>query len=355
MPGQPIPENNFNTLDFLAYGGYASFTGVQAGVLKPWPSNIPAPQRVCATPTIQGAPYSVATGTSINLSGSVTANASTPLQLSWTAGTAAAGTNLNGALTNATTSTPTFNAAGLAAGTYFLTFSTFNICGVASAATTITVVAAAPPPTINPISTQLVNVNTPVTIIASSNSLPAPTFAWTQTGGPVNPIPGFTTAVVAPTPPATAASRATFTPATAGTYTFSVTATNGGGTSNPVTVTITVNPAVTTNIVVTPAEYRIGKQRLVLTATTSDLVATSMVLQPYKLDNGTTFNPSGATFTNTGAGIWTLTLVGVPPPACRNNPAQYVTPCTQTPLLVTSTSPAGNGTSPFTAIDRIRA
>ncbi len=127
------------------------------------------------------------------------------------------------------------------------------------------------------------------------------------------------------------------------------------------TVTIVVTAATTTNIVVTPAEYRIGKQRLVLTATTTDLAVTSMVLQPYKLDNGTTFNPAslGASFTNGGGGVWTLTVVGAPPPACRNNPAQYVTPCTQTPLVVTSTSPplpagAGNGTSPPTALDRIR-
>ena len=87
MPGQPIPENNFNTLDFLTFGGYTSFTGVQAGTLFPWPSNVPAPTRVCATPTIIGGPYSVANGSSIVLSGAVNADASTPLQLSWTAGT----------------------------------------------------------------------------------------------------------------------------------------------------------------------------------------------------------------------------------------------------------------------------
>ena len=69
VPGQPIPENNFGTLDFLTFGGYASFTGIQAGVLNPWPSNVPAPTRVCATPTIIGGPYQVANGGSIVLSG----------------------------------------------------------------------------------------------------------------------------------------------------------------------------------------------------------------------------------------------------------------------------------------------
>ena len=43
VPGTPIPENNFNTIPFLAFGGYQSLTGVQAGVLDPWPSNVPAP------------------------------------------------------------------------------------------------------------------------------------------------------------------------------------------------------------------------------------------------------------------------------------------------------------------------
>ncbi len=146
VPGQPIPENNFNTLDFLAYGGYQSFTGVQAGVLNPWPSNVPAPQRVCATPTIHGGPYSVANWHKHQPVGQCHRQRIDAAPVVMDGGTVAGGTNLNGALTNATTSTPTFNAAGLAAGTYFLTFSTFNICGVASATTTITVVAAAPTP-----------------------------------------------------------------------------------------------------------------------------------------------------------------------------------------------------------------
>ena len=78
VPGTPIPENNFNTIPFLAYGGYQSLTGVQAGVLDPWPSNVPAPAFVCATPTINGAPYTVANGGSLKLSGSVTAERDHP-------------------------------------------------------------------------------------------------------------------------------------------------------------------------------------------------------------------------------------------------------------------------------------
>lgn len=39
IPGTPIVENNFNALDFLAKGGYASSAGTLVGQLTPWPSN----------------------------------------------------------------------------------------------------------------------------------------------------------------------------------------------------------------------------------------------------------------------------------------------------------------------------
>jgi hypothetical protein len=279
----------------------------------------------------------------------VNADATTPVTLLWTAGTTAGGTNLNGALTNANTTAPTFNATGLAAATYFLRFTATNICGAAFVDTTITV-QPAPVPTINPIAAQTVNVNTLVTMNASSASLPAPTFNWVQVanGAPV---------VVLNTTGLADGSRATFTPAVAGTYLFDVTATNANGTSSPTRVTITVTAVVAeTQNITLATEYRTGKQRLIITATTTDLTVTSMILQPYLLDNGTTFNPAslGASFTNTGGGIWTITIVGAQPPACNNNPANYVTPCSQSPLKVKSTGGVTPGTSPFTALQRIR-
>jgi hypothetical protein len=357
VPGQPIPENNFNTIDFLAYGGYASFSGVKVGVLNPWPSNVIPSARVCATPTFNGAPYSVANGGSISLSGSVNANASSPVNLSWTAGTTVGGTDLNAALTNATTTTPTFSAIGLAAGVYNLRFTATNVCGAASVDTTITV-QAAPPPTVNAIQNQTVTLGSaaasPVTIVATSASLPAPTFAWTQTSGAAV---AFTQTPTAAT--ATATSTIRFTPAAAGVYSFSVTATNANGTSPAVFVNITVTAATPTNVVLTPAEYRIGKQRLVLTATTTDVAnVTSMVLQPYLTETGTTFDPASlgaAALTNTGGGIFTLTAVGVPKPAC-NLGGTYATPCAQRPLIVKSFNNLNQliGTSAPTALDRIR-
>ena len=184
VPGTPIPENNFNTIPFLAFGGYQSLSGVQAGVLDPWPSNVPAPAFVCATPTINGAPYTVANGGSLKLSGSVTANATTPLTLQWTAGTTPGGTDLNGALTGATTTTPTFSASGLAPKAYYLSLIADNPCGTATASTTITV-QTAPAPAINPIQAQTITAGSSFTITATSPSNPTPRWSWSQVGGPV--------------------------------------------------------------------------------------------------------------------------------------------------------------------------
>jgi hypothetical protein len=354
VPGTPIVENNFNTIGFLANGGYTSAAGTQVGQLNPWPSSVTPPPQVCAVPTIIGSPYSVANGGSITLSGSVNADATAPITLLWTAGTTAGGTDLNGALTNAASTTPSFNATGLAAGTYFLTFTATNACGGHSAAGTIAV-QAAPPPTVNPIQNQTVTAGLPVTVVASSASLPAPRWTWTQTAGPVNPV-AFNQTPTAAT--ASASSQITFTPTVAGTYTFSVTATNTNGTSQPTPVTITVTATVPANIVVTPAEYRIGKQRLVLTATTPDLATTSVTLLPYLTETGTTFDPAtlgASAFTVTGGpGVWTLTAVGAPKPACNLGGA-YATPCAQRPLTVKAfINGVVSGTSAPTALDRIR-
>ncbi len=355
VPGSPVPENNFNSIPFLAYGGYSSLTGVQAGVLSPWPSSVAAPAVVCAVPTINGAPYSVANGGTIPLSGSVTAGASTPVTLRWTAGTSAGGTNLGGALTGAGTTTPTFNATGLAAGTYHLTFTVSNACGVASAATTI-VVQAAPKPTIAPIQNQTVTAGNLVTLTASSSSLPAPTWVLSQTSGPTNPALSQTPSAAT----ATGTSQLKFTPTVAGTYTFGVTATNANGTSPATSVTVTVTASVPTNVTLTPVEYRTSKQRLIVTATSTDTTVSSMVLLPYLTESGTMFDPAtlGAanlTVSLVAPGSFTVTAVGAPAPAC-NLGGVYATPCAQAPLTVKSLNTAGAviGTSAPSRLDKIR-
>ena len=356
VPGTAVPEANFNTINFLAYGGYQSITGVQAGVLNPWPSSFAPAALVCAGATLNGAPYSVANGGSIQLSGSVTAGATTPVKVQWIAGTSLHGTNLNGALTGASTTTPIFNALGLVAGTYFLDFAAANPCGVSTTSSTI-VVQAAPPPTINAIQNQNVTAGNPVTINASSASLPAPTWAWLQTGGPANPIITQTPSAAT----ASATSSIAFTPTIAGIYTYSVTATNANGTSPATTVTVSVTASVPTNITFGGTlEYRISKQRLVMTATSTDPTITGMTLMPYLTDSGTIFDPAtlGASLTISlvTPGTWTITAVGAPKPAC-NLVATYATPCSQTPITVKAwfNVPTNYvGTSGPTAMQKIR-
>jgi hypothetical protein len=353
VPGTAIPENNFNTIPFLAAGGYASGTGVIAGVLNPWPSNVIPNAPVCATATLNGAPYSVANGASVQLSGSITAGATTPVTVNWTAGTTPGGTDLNGALTGATTTTPTFNATGLAAGTYNVTFSASNPCGTSTVSTTVTV-AGAPAPTVNAIQNQTVTAGTPVTINAVSPSLPAPTWTWAVTSGPINPV-----TTQAPSPAtASGTSSLSFNPTSAGTYTVTVKATNANGSSGTSTVTITATPSVPANVTLNNV-YRTTKQRLVITATSTDLTVASMKLQPYQTEAGTTFDPttlgSNLTVSLIAPGSFTITLVGAPAPAC-NLGGVYATPCSQAPLTVKSLNAAGTviGTSLASKLTTIR-
>jgi predicted phage tail protein len=297
----------------------------------------------------------VANGGSIQLSGSVNANATTPVTLAWTAGTVQGGTDLNGALTNANTTSPTFNATGLAAGSYNVRLTATNVAGLSSVDTTITV-QPAPPPAINPIVAQTVNANTLVTMLATSNSLPAPTsFTWTQVNNGASVV-ALTTTTPASVLPITLSSQATFTPAATGTYLFDVVAKRGLVSSSPTRVTITVNAAVTQNIAITTAEYRTSNQRLVLAVTVPDLRVTSVILKPYLTEAGTMFDPAtlgASNFTNAGGGLWNLTIVTAQRPACNLGGA-YATPCSQRPLTVISTGGVTPGTSPATGLTRIR-
>jgi hypothetical protein len=356
VPGTAIPENNFNTIPFLAYGGYATVTGIQVGVLNPWPSNVAPSPVVCATPVING-PFTVANGGTVQLSGGVTAGATTPVTLQWTAGTTAGGVNLNGALTGATTTTPTFNATGVN-GTVFLTLTANNVCGTATASSTI-VITQAPPPTINPIQNQTVTAGATVTIAASSSSLPTPTWVWTNTGRPVNAVvPNVVQTPAAGTAGANSSIQFVTDATHPGTYTFTVQATNVNGSSALVAVNVTTTASVPTNITLTPLEYRTSKQRFIITATSTDPTLTSMTLLPYQTETGTTFDPAtlGANLTVSlvTPGSFTLTLVGAPPPAC-NLGGVYATPCAQKPITVKGVrNGVVVGTSAPTALDRIR-
>jgi hypothetical protein len=141
--------------------------------------------------------------------------------------------------------------------------------------------------------------------------------------------------------------------------TLTITARNAAGVfSAPVTTTVTVIPLPDAISVTGQLEqYRINNRRLVLNATSS-VVSPNVVLklQPYVTTTGTTYNPDpaaggvGNTFTNTGAGIYTLTLNGVPEPAC-GNPNGNVAPCPTKPLDVKSNL---NGDSGGFALTDIR-
>ena len=125
-------------------------------------------------------------------------------------------------------------------------------------------------------------------------------------------------------------------------------------------VNVTVTASLPTNITLTPVEYRTSKQRLVITATSTDTTITSMTLMPYLTETGVVFDPAslGANLTVSLAapGSFTITLVGAPRPACNLGGA-YATPCVQTPITVKAvrTGTAGFvGTSAPTALDKIR-
>jgi hypothetical protein len=361
VPGTAVPENNFNAVPFLANGGYQSITGTLVGILNPWPSNVKPAPLVCPNPglAINGAPYAVPSGGSVQLSGSLPAGISLPVSIQWTAGTLAGGIDLNANLTGATTTTPTFNAAGLAAGTYNITLTAGNLCGTASVATTITV-NAAPVPTIKPIQDVNVVAGTPVVITATSTANPAPT--WTWTAALSNPVPTPALTQIPSAASANANSTITFNPTTAGVYKFTVSATNANGTSAPTTVTVNVAASVPTNISFgATLEYRVAKQRLVMTATSTDPTITGMTLLPYLTESGTIFDPAvlgtNLTISLVTPGAYTITLVGAPKPAC-NLGGTYATPCSQFPITVkaTKTGVVGFvGTSGATALQKIRA
>jgi hypothetical protein len=96
-------------------------------------------------------------------------------------------------------------------------------------------------------------------------------------------------------------------------------------------------------VAITTAEYRTGKQRLILTATSS-IVSPNVTLRllPYLTTTGATFDPAGLgdILTNGGGGLYTMTLVGAPQPAAG-------------PVL--SVRSNLGSTSPGHALDRVRA
>jgi hypothetical protein len=183
------------------------------------------------------------------------------------------------------------------------------------------------------------------------------TFTVTQTSGPaISPSP----LAVTQNPPSGATATFLETLAlgqTSVTFNFSIVATNTAGVSSaPDLTSVTVNPQ-PDGVAITSAEYRTGLQRLIINATSTVISPNvNLTLQPYAIEGGGTYNPDPAAggvgnhFTNNGGGLYLITLVGAPRPACRNA-LPYATPCTARPIIVFSSL---GGTSGPNALTRIR-
>jgi len=336
VPGAPIVPNNFDTMPFLACGGATLSDGSIAGSLAPWPG---ATVPVCANAPIApvasaGAALTVAAGATVTLAG--TASGTAPLTFSWvqTAGPSVV-------LSSPAIATPSFVAPVVTTTTQLgFQLTVTNAVGSSTSSVTVTVNASTAP-TINHVPARTVVSGTAVSLTATCSDPGglSCTFTWTQTAGaPVvlspNPITAATVSFQVQLP---AASPAT-------TLQFSIVATNAAGVASaPDTTSVTIT-APADVVTITNADYRAAKQRLDLTATSSVVSPTlDLLLQPYVTTSGARFDPAGLgnLFTNAGGGNYTITLLGVPPPA--SPPA--------TPLTARST--AGGVSAPH-GLDRIR-
>lgn len=376
VPGAPIVENNFNSIPFLACGGYTSSgipggAGTLVGILNPWPSNIApntsscvglvtAPSNVVAT----ASPSSVISGTGTLVTLNATAAGTLPLSFAWTQ----APTDVpEVVLTNPNTATATFTTPVVAANTTLhFTVTVTNSAGSASGVTSVSV--AVDIPIVNHVAPQTVFSGTPVTMIITGNDpagLPL-TFAVTQTAGPAPDPPGL---VLTQNPPSGATLNFTYTlpiGAPAATLNFSIVATNTAGASSaPEFTSVTVNP-LPDSLSITNAEYRTAKQRLIVNVTDATVnPAINVFLNPYRCEvnappctpqaNGTwMYNPDpaaggvGNVFTFAPGGLYTIDVTGAPKPAC-NLGGTYATPCGVASISVRS-SQGGTASSVLTKI-----
>jgi hypothetical protein len=359
LPGMaPIPENNFNTMPFLAAGGYTSAAGTIVGQLNPWPSNVTVIQQCTVLPTANAGPgYTVPSGGTVTLAGS--GSAPDPiLTYSWAV--------TLGVLSNPTIPNPVYTAPLVGAQTGDTATLTVTTCAGASAPNSA-------PITINASTAPTVNAIAPVSVFSGANGLISPitgsdpnvppltplTFNATQ--NPAGTLTPFTVNQLPPTG-ASISFTAPVLPAnqlTPTVVTVNVTATNTANlTSAQQPTTVTVNP-VPDAIQVASAEYRTSLKRLIITVNDANPFVT-LKLQSYVTTTGTTYNPDpaaggvGNVFTNNNNGTYSLTLNNVPAPACNLPPGTFTIPCSQTPLDVKSNITNVPGDTLFFALTRIR-
>lgn len=235
VPGTAIPENNFNTIDFLAQGGYSSSAGTLVGQLNPWPSNVVPAITCTAAVANAGGPYAVNSGGTIPVNGG--AAGTQPIAFSWT--------STGGAFSNASLPITNWTAPQVAVSTTFsLTLTATNCGGSSNSATTVTV-AAASAPTVNPIPNQSVISGQAGTFNVTGsdpNVPPATPLAWT-----ISQVGAVALQSLVITPTGAASATVSFTAPTgvlvATPITVTITATNMIGISTSAITTVTINPA----------------------------------------------------------------------------------------------------------------
>jgi hypothetical protein len=286
-----------------------------------------------------GGPYTVASGGSVALTGSATGTL--PISFLWA-------TPSSGTIAPLNAASATYTAANFTADTTVnISLTASNACGVPNTASSTILVKAANAPVVAAIAAVSLysGANGSVTVSASDTNPTALTpfvFSATQSGTPTlsgltvtqNPPTGATISFTAPVLPLGQVTNST--------VTVTVKAANSlGQVSADQSVTVTIKP-LPDHPLITNAEYRTGKQRLIITAS-SDVISPNVVLKllPYTTTSGSTFDPAtlGDTFTNGGGGLYTLTLVGAPQPASG-------------PVLQVKSNLGG--LSPLHALDRVR-
>ncbi|HEY6809053.1 MAG TPA: hypothetical protein VI160_09730, partial [Gemmatimonadales bacterium] len=193
-----------------------------------------------------------------------------------------------------------------------------NACGSATASASITIHDPGAP-SVNPVAPISVFSNASIRILLSGTdpNVPAQALTFNVTQSPANALVNLAVTSTGPST-ATLTAIAPTVPVGQQLINLTITATNTSGlVSAPVLTSITVI-ATDDQITVTAAQYRISKQRLDITATSTKITPLeSLTLVPYVTTTGVLFDPAplGSVFTNTGGGIYTLTVVGVPCPA----------------------------------------
>jgi hypothetical protein len=357
LPGKPVVENNFNSIPFLAAGGYTSSAGTLVKILDPWPSATPPPPPPCtvAPVAVTGGPYTDSSGGSITLNGSAVTS-DTPVTFLWTAAA--------GSFSNPNVANPVYTAPTVGALTNVGLTLTVTTCGGTGVSSTIVAVNGASAPTVNHVTplTLFSGAAGSMAVTGSDPNVPAAVplfFAATQAGAPA--LNNFTV-TQGSNPPGTSATITFNAPVlplgqvTSSVVNLTITATNTANlVSAPEFTSVTVQP-LPDAITPTSAQYRINNKRLIITANSSVVSPNvNLFLQSYVTTTGTTYNPdpaaggAGNLFTNNGAGAYSLTLNGVPEPAC-GNPGGNTTPCPTKSLDIKSNLNGDSGGFALTKI-----